>query len=222
MKPVLMPHVAEAYPEQGELLKQAIADPQIDEPVRVIQLFHMVSLANRLADGEYGEFGVHKGIMLKVIHRFMDKSRTLFGFDTFEGFDKRDIETENYLYRTKWTEGNFSPTSVDQVAAYVGDGTAPDNLTLIKGWFPESFLGHSRRKWRFVHIDFDLYQPIATALDILWGQVVPGGVVMVHDYGCYGFPGVRLAVDEFCESVEVMPIELADQYGTAVFRKPMP
>ena len=57
---------------------------------------------------------------------------------------------------------------------------------------------------------------------MLWEPLLPGGVVMVHDYGCYhGFPGARRAVDEFCASVGVLPIELCDSWGTAAFRKPI-
>lgn len=75
--------------------------------------------------------------------------------------------------------------------------------------------------WRFVHIDFDLYQPIKATLETLWKPLLPGGVVMIHDYGCYGFPGARKAVDEFCEAIGQLPIELPDRWSTAVLRKPL-
>ena len=104
-----------------------------------------------------------------------------------------------------------------------GAGTVmwPANLKIVKGWFPESFKGLEEIRWRFVHIDFDLYQPIKTALETLWKPLLPGGIVMVHDYGCYGFPAARRAVDEFCHAIGQLPVELNDRWSTAVIRKPV-
>ena len=143
----------------------------------------------------------------------------LYALDTFEGFDQRDIDAENSVRQHGWTVESFPPTSPERVARYVGGGTAPRNLKVIKGWFPDSFKGLENRRWRFVHIDFDLYQPIKTALETLWEPLLPGGIVMVHDYGCSGFPAARAAVDEFCATVGILPIELGDRWGTAALRK---
>jgi hypothetical protein len=181
------------------------------DPIRILQFFQMVSAANALAPGDYAEFGSHRGFGLRAIHRFMDPSRHLFSFDTFEGFDSRDIAVEGTLYDSPWKEGNFAPTSVERVARYVGDGTPPANLTLVKGWFPDSYAGHEVRSWRFVHIDFDLYQPIKAALERVWPQMVPGGVILVHDYGSEGFPAARRAVDEFGAAVGVAATPLVDR-----------
>lgn len=150
----------------------------------------------------------------------MDPARTLFAFDTFEGFDQRDVDAEKRKHDSQWTVGNFSPTSVERVATYVGDGQWPENLKLVKGWFPESFRGHEHIRWRFVHIDFDLYQPIKSALETVWEPLLPGGIIVVHDYGCYGFPAARLAVDQFCTQIGIPPIELSDRWSSAVVRKP--
>lgn len=191
------------------------------DPIRVLNFFQLLQAANQLPAGDYIELGSHRGFSLRVIHKFMDPARTLYGLDTFEGFDERDITIEQTKYDTPWTVGSFAPTSVERVARYVGDGLPPANLKLIKGWFPDSFKGLEHLRWRFVHIDFDLYQPIKSALEMLWKPLLPGGVLMVHDYGSYGFPGARKAVTEFCETVGLLPIELPDRWSTAVLRKPL-
>jgi hypothetical protein len=191
------------------------------DPNRVLNFFQNIEAANKLPPGDYLELGSHRGFSLRVIHRFMDSSRTLYSLDTFEGFDERDIVVERTKYDAAWTAGSFAPTSVERVARYVGDGVWPPNLKIVKGWFPEAFKGLEEIRWRFVHIDFDLYQPIKSALETLWKPLLPGGIVMVHDYGCYGFPAARTAVDEFCHSVGQLPVELNDRWSTAVVRKPM-
>jgi O-methyltransferase len=192
------------------------------DPVRVMHFIYLLQIANDLSNGDYIELGTHKGFTLKLIHKLMDDRRTLYSLDTFEGFDQRDINIEKRVYRNEWTAGNFAPTSVEGVGRYVGDGKCPPNLKIIKGWFPQSFAGLEGKRWRLVHIDFDLYQPIKEALERLWDSVVPGGVVMVHDYGCHGFPGARKAVDEFCGQLGLFPVQLTDRWGTAVIRKPLP
>jgi hypothetical protein len=190
------------------------------DSTRVLQFMYLVEIANGLAAGDYIELGTHKGFTLKLIHKLMDPSRTLYALDTFEGFDARDIKIEKKIYQNDWTVGNFLPTSTQAVGAYVGNGTPPANLRLVKGWFPESFVDLHSKKWRFVHIDFDLYQPIKTAMALVWKNLVPGGVLLVHDYGCLGFPGAKKAVDEFCDVNGLFPIQLSDRWGSAVLRKP--
>ena len=226
------PHVLYTFREKDAVVRNAmtaysnvsVADEASGlrtDPNRVLNFFQLVEAANRLPAGDYIELGSHRGFSLRVIHRFMDPSRTLYSLDTFEGFDQRDIETEKSKYDTPWMAGSFAPTSVERVAHYVGDGIWPDNLKMIKGWFPELFKGLDDVRWRFVHIDFDLYQPIKSALELLWKPLLPGGIVMIYDYGCYGFPAARTAVDEFCESIGQLPIELTDRWSTAVIRKPL-
>jgi O-methyltransferase len=213
------PHIVEHDPAKGAALREAMAEYSVgdDDPVRVVQLFHLIEAANQLKHGgDYGEFGTHIGLTLKVIHRFMDQHCMLYSFDTFAGFDERDVVAETSK-ASHLAAGGFHPTSQERVWRYLGE---PANLHMIAGWFPETFDGFEQMRWRFAHIDFDLYDPTKAALDAIWPQLVPGGVVMVHDYGCYGFPGVRRAVDGFCSETGILPIELADRWGTAAFRKP--
>jgi O-methyltransferase len=215
-------NVVDALPQKGAQLRKAIAEYNAAhgwpfDPIRVVHLFQQLEATSVLPPGDYLELGVHKGFTLKVIHRFMDSTRTLYALDTFEGFDNRDLSVEAAHYASPWRAGNFLPTSVEGVGAYVGD---PTNLKIVKGWFPDSFQGLEGRSWRFVHIDFDLYQPIKTALETLWPALVPGGVVIVHDYGNYGFPAARQAVDEFCDTVGVFPIQFGDRWGSVGLRKP--
>jgi macrocin-O-methyltransferase TylF-like protien len=226
------PHVFYTFSDRDALFRDAVTtysnvsvedEPSglYTDPNRVLQFFQLISAANRLSEGDYVEFGSHRGFSTRVIHRFMDPSRTLYAFDTFEGFDERDVVVEKNRYDSPWGAGSFAPTSVERVAKYVGDGEWPTNLKLVKGWFPDSYRGMESQRWRFVHIDFDLFAPIKAALENSWEQVLPGGVVLVHDYGCYGFPGARAAVDEFSEKVGVPATELVDRWSSAVIRKPL-
>jgi hypothetical protein len=203
----ICPHLIESDIDTGAIFRSvwetyacapaAPDDPVERDPVRIFQLFNLIAAANRLPNGDYIELGTFRGFTLRAIHKFMEPGKTLYALDTFEGFDQKDIDAESAIRTHGWRTGEFLPTSPEGVARYVGDGKRPRNLKVIKGWFPDSFKGLEDCRWRFVHINFDLYQPIKTALEMLWEPLLPGGVVMVHDYGCYyGFPGARRAVDD--------------------------
>lgn len=92
----------------------------------------------------------------------------------------------------------------------------PD-LTFNVGWIPEVFQGVPRRSYRFVHVDVDLYMPTKASLDFFFPQVVPGGLVVVDDYGFTSWPGVKQAVDEFCSTWSVPLIRLTT--GNAILLK---
>jgi len=220
---ILHQTLATRLARDADALRTAIAEHEgmfpHDPPdqVRLVQLAQQLEAANALAPGDYVELGVLFGQTLKFIHRYVDPVRVLYGFDTFTGFDSRDIAIERGIYPCHWRAGNFKQTSVVKVTEYLGN---PANLKLVAGWFPASFEPFEHLRWRFAHIDMDLYAPTRSALHALWPGMVPGGVIMLHDYGCESFR-VRLAVDEFCRYVVGTPaIELADRYSTAVIRKP--
>lgn len=217
-----VPHVFDCVPEKQAAFAALWRDYKAahgrpSDPVRVLQFINLVGIANTLEEGHYIELGVHAGLTLKLIHRLMDPSKTLYGLDTFKGFDQRDVAVERSVYADQRTDYTFAPTSVEGVAAYLG---RPANVKLVPGWFPATFQGLEDLRWRFAHIDFDLYEPTKSALETIWPRLVPGGITMVHDYGCLGFPGVKIAVDEFATAVGVFPVQLSDTWGSVVFRKP--
>ena len=220
-----VPHLFEAHPGQRERFAKVWEEYRQNhgkpwDPVRLLQFMYLLDIAGKTEPGDYIELGTHQGLMAKVIYKFMDPSRTLYLLDTFEGFVQKDLDVEAKVYYNRWQVGGFAPTSPEMVGAYVGDGRIPENLKLIKGWFPDTFAGLESKKWRFVHIDFDLYQPIKTAMELLWPNLLPGGVMIIHDYGCFGFPGAKVAVDEFFATIGLTPMHLGDRWGSVGIVKP--
>lgn len=69
------------------------------------------------------------------------------------------------------------------------------------GWIPEAF-PRDERRYRFVHVDVDLYQPTRASLEYFWPRLVAGGVIVCDDYN---WPGARQAVDEFAAAAGVRP-----------------
>jgi O-methyltransferase len=64
------------------------------------------------------------------------------------------------------------------------------------GWIPDAF-PQDEGRYRFVHVDVDLYQPTKASLEYFWPRLVPGGVIVCDDYN---WDGAKRAVDEFTEA----------------------
>jgi hypothetical protein len=165
-------------------------------------------------EGDIAELGVWRGNSAALLAQVAEQNgRTLFLFDTFEGFDVRDLKGED----SKSREGEFHDTSIDYVRETVGHDSC---VRYIKGFFPESIpedLHDSR--FSVVHIDCDLYEPMKAALNFFYPRMSKGALLIMHDYSSGSWPGATRAIDEFCDSTGQTLILLPDKSGTAICRK---
>lgn len=140
--------------------------------------------------GAIAEAGVFEGDFAKYMNKyFPDKDCYLF--DTFEGFDVRDINVENEM--SKAVVGEYSNTSVEQVMAKM---EKPDRVKVFKGYFPESATD-VEEEFCFVNLDLDLYEPTYQGLLFFEKKMAENGCILVHDYFAENFKGPRNAVDKF-------------------------
>ena len=65
--------------------------------------------------------------------------------------------------------------------------------------FPNSYAKNviKNKKFKFVHLDVDNYQPYKESLEFFYDKMVPGGIILFDDYDCDCCPGANKAVDEF-------------------------
>lgn len=173
-------------------------------------------LSERLRDipGDLAELGVYQGEFASQINR-MFPERTLYLFDTFEGFDSRDLEGETAYSNAK--KGDFSDTSPDFVLAKM---TAPETVVLRKGYFPETAQGLDT-KFAFVSLDADLYEPTLQGLQYFYPRMSPGGVILLHDYNNRRFSGVRAAVDAYEQEMgRLLFLPVGDLHGSVMIVHP--
>jgi O-methyltransferase len=144
-------------------------------------------------DGDFAECGVFKGGTALLLSRVLDndrfvtgKAKTLYLFDSFEGFPK-------------------------VTTMYTGRGLLSDFRSFTdfrKGWIPDTFHGLDDNRYAFAHIDVDIYQSALDCCRYFYPRLVPGGVLIFDDYG---FPAARDekdAVDEFFADKPEYPITL--------------
>lgn len=156
--------------------------------------------------GDIAELGVYKGNTAAFFRRF--SARRLHLFDTFEGFDKRDSEG---------LPNAFKDTDLRRVQRRVGIV----NTFYYAGYFPETAasLGEETR-FSLVHIDTDIYPPIAAGLRFFHPRLAPGGAFVVHDYNHANWGnGAKRAVDEFLVGNRYVCTDLPDTYGSIMLTK---
>jgi len=187
---------------------------------RVIMLRMMLQQVASLDSGDYAELGTYRGISARLILRHMHPDAKLHCFDTFDGFDDKDTRKETSEVRNRGIDGAFSDTSLRRAEKYVLDGkSSDDRLCFHKGFFPDTFKGLEKCSWRFVHLDPDLYAPTLEGLRCFYPRLVPGGVILLHDYYSF-FAGVRRAANEFFSPLGIVVMPMVDKAGTGIVIKP--
>jgi hypothetical protein len=176
----------------------------------------MLNLRQLVAEGVPGDFvelGVWKGNSAAILAHFAAQSgRRLYLFDTFEGFDKRDLVGVD-----RGHSRDFSDTSIDSVRANVGH---PELTTYLQGYFPDTITDEVRqRQFALVHIDCDLYLPMKAALDFFYPRMPRGGILLLHDYSSGAWDGATRAIDEFYKETGEQISLWPDKSGTAMIRK---
>lgn len=152
------------------------------------------------------EGGVLHGEFAKEINACFPKSK-LYLFDTFEGFDARDIEIENSGGYSKSKQGHLGVACENEVILKLPH---PEQVIIRKGYFPETAKGLESIQFFFVNLDFDLYQPTLEGLRFFYTRIPTNGVILVHDFFTPEYHGVAKAVydfeDELGESLIKLPI----------------
>jgi len=163
--------------------------------------------------GNVAEAGVFRGDFAQHINiTFPDK--TLYLFDTFEGFPAQDVEKEELPSNSK--AGYYDATSEELVLNKLPH---KEKAIIKKGYFPQTAQGIND-KFCFVNLDLDLYQPTLEGLKFFWDKMSECGVILVHDYFGVAFPNVKTAVADFekwlGEPLKMLPI--GDIYSIAIVK----
>lgn len=200
----------------GEVATRTIVELEPWDLVRRDMLVLLLrSVIERRIEGDLAELGVWRGATARLIHHYIPE-RSLHLFDTFSGFDRRDIDTERSVTGVNAAATAFSDTSVEAVLRLIQPGN--DNIATHVGYFPESIpADFGRRRFAFIHLDSDLYPPILAGLRYFYERMTPGGVIVVHDYNAW--QGARRAVDEFFSGKRETPVPMPDKSGSAVIVK---
>lgn len=170
-------------------------------------------------DGDIVECGVYKGWFANYMSRYLP-DRRIYLFDTFSGFDSRDIDSTEEIDSAEFRKStNLDDTSVELALNNIGYRA---NAVVRKGYFPETAEGLEDCRFAFVSLDTDLYKPIYAGLEFFYPRLNPGGYIFVDDLDHGQLLGVRKAIIDYCreEHLGYAPIfDGADE--TAIIVKPL-
>lgn len=180
----------------------------------LVKFLVLNDLYQRILDipGNIFEFGTRFGHNLivfenlRAIYEPFNKTRRIFGFDTFEGY-------RNFSNKDK--KGDVFSTESYQTSEYYPDflrellrvheknnvlGHINDNHDVITGdvtsTSKEFFKNHPETVVALAYFDMGLYIPTKSALEAVSEHVVPGSVILLDEFTWSESPGEALAFKE--------------------------
>jgi O-methyltransferase len=146
--------------------------------------------------GAMAEVGVFQGASAKLLCEAKGPAE-LHLFDTFDGLPEstsadRGVHRENQYH-----------CSLQSVQDYL---QVYRNVYFHPGLFPNSAESLADKHFSFVHLDVDLYVSTLAGLEYFYPRLIPGGVILSHDYSI--LTGVRKAFDDFLRDKPEQPVQL--------------
>jgi O-methyltransferase len=190
---------------------------------RLYDLFDLVTeVEKKNLPGAVVECGVWKGgaaaVMGAVIKQF-GYQRRMWLFDSFAGLPEPTV-ADGAAARAQYKKDRGLSSVEDVKIALRQLSVDQDLVSIVPGWFADTLPSSvdKIKQIALLRLDCDWYESTKTCLNNLYQLVVPGGYIVVDDYGSWA--GARKAVDEFLKehNLGVNIRLLAD--GSVFFIKP--
>ncbi|MBF0589509.1 MAG: class I SAM-dependent methyltransferase, partial [Magnetococcales bacterium] len=135
------------------------------------------------------ELGVYRGATSYLMDRATNGRHQFHLFDTFEGLPETDPNYDPF-----WKSGDMNEPEFEEVKRFLPD----ERFHFYKGIFPETAKALPEDlTFSLVHVDMDIYQSTVDALQLFYPRMVPGGIIVIDDYGLLTCGGLKMALDQF-------------------------
>lgn len=154
-------------------------------------------------DGDFVECGVFEGFMSSTVCEYVNFARTgktFYLYDTFEGFSPKYSSPLDFGIHHGFYE--FAQRIYRRPGLYesVVERFRPfPNVRIIRGVVPDSLLQECPDRIAYCHIDLNSPAAEVGALDILFDRIVPGGLIILDDYGWLPFAKQKESEDAFAK-----------------------
>ena len=176
-----------------------------------------LELCCRRLDGVPGaaaELGVYRGAFAACINALLP-DRTLWLFDSFEGFDPEEAAMERE--RGRAGDGFVAAHRNTGAEAVLARMPHPERVVIRQGLFPASLDGLEER-FALVSLDADLEESTYAGLCYFVPRMNPGGYLFLHDWDAPKLQGVRSALARYEreQGVRLPALPLPDLNGSLV------
>jgi O-methyltransferase len=122
--------------------------------------------------------------------QLLNDSSTFYLCDTFQGVvNATDVDTF-------YSGGEHADTDI-AIVEHLAGMMKLENIEILQGIFPKDTATEvTDERFRFCHIDVDVYQSGKDVLEWIWDRLVPGGIIVFDDYGFNTCPGITKLVEE--------------------------
>jgi predicted O-methyltransferase YrrM len=177
--------------------------------------FALKELARSVRDlpGAVAECGCYVGVSAWFMANEI-AGADFFLFDSFEGLSAPEGFDQSPEGLQQWRAGDLA-TSEDVLRENL---RGFENIHVLKGWIPERFAEVGDRLFKLVHIDVDLYAPTRDSLAFFYERMVPGGIIVMDDYGFANCPGAHRAANAFMATRPESIIHLPTGQGVIIRR----
>ena len=145
--------------------------------------------------GAMAEVGVFQGASAKLLCEAKGDTE-LHLFDTFGGLPQSSTADKGVHREKQYL------CSLESVQKYLENYK---NVFFYSGLFPESAKTMPERRFSFVHLDVDLYDSTLAGLEYFYPRLIPGGVILSHDYSILA--GVKKAFADFLNDKPERPVQ---------------
>lgn len=125
-------------------------------------------------EGAFVECGCYRGISARIICDTLDFNKTDKDYYLYDLFEY----PESGARFSKLSE--LGPNLYEDVKQRFAD---IPRARIVKGAVPDSLHANAPEMISFLHIDMNDVEPEIGALDVLFDRVVPGGIIILDDYG---------------------------------------
>lgn len=176
--------------------------------------------------GAVVECGVWKGgssmLAAMTLAKCGDTARDLYMYDTYEGMSaptEKDRKFTPLDVNAKWAESNrdghneWCYSSLDEVKSNMDStGYPTERIHFVKGMVEKTIPETIPQQIAILRLDTDFYESTYHELVHLYPRLVPGGVLILDDYGTW--QGAKEAVDQyFAENRLTLLLNKIDQPG---------
>ena len=198
-------------------------------PSRMMKFLAHYELYRSIVDlpGEVLELGVFKGASLVRWATFRqaletEDSRRIVGFDAFGRFPTEGLALDTDLTFIKEFEDEAGDGLTEAEVKAIFDLKRMGNTHTVAGnvfdTIPAYLEKNPATRIALLHLDMDVREPTAFALDVLYDRLVPGGLIIVDDYGAAA--GATEAIEAFLARTGLRIEKLPLYFVPAFIRKP--